>query len=154
MILFAVGGMTFAISAAEVEEIRSVSGLEPLRGGFLPAKFSKFKFRLQRDERTYFVVDANSHFGIPVSNHDRLLVLRERPAAVLVDAIDRMTEIGAVHPLPKAFSGEERDWYRGLAILKEDVVPVVNAGAFLTRAESTVLRASLEKQVAKGVAVG
>jgi chemotaxis signal transduction protein len=154
MILFSVAGTTFAIAAAAVEEIRSVTGLKPLPGGHLHAKFSKFKYRLERDGRTYFVVDANTHFRILPTNHDRLLVLRDRPAAVLVDAIDRMTEIDAIHPLPRAFIGDEREWYRGLAILKEDVVPVVDAAAFLTKAEGTVLKAALEKPVTKGAVAG
>ncbi len=154
MILFSVAGTTFAIAASAVEEIRSVTGLQPLPAGYLQPKFSKFKYRLERDGRTYFVVDANTHFRILPTNHDRLLVLRDRPAAVLVDAIDRMTEIAAVHPLPKSFTGDEREWYRGLAVLKEDVVPVVEAGAFLTKAESTVLKAALEKPAAKGAVAG
>ena len=154
VILFAVGETTFAICAADVDEIRSVSGLEPLRAGYLHAKFSKFKFKLQRERRTYFVVDANAHFHIPSTNHDRLLVLRDRPAAVLVDAIDRMTEISAIHPLPKSFTGEEREWYRGLAVLGENVVPVVKAGAFLSKAEGTVLKAAFEKLAVKGAVAG
>ncbi len=154
VILFSVAGTTFAIAASAVEEIRSVSGLQPFSAGYLPAKFSKFKYRLERSGRTYFVVDANTHFQILPTNHDRLLVLRDRPVAVLVDAIDRMTEIAAIHPLPKAFAGEERDWYRGLAVLKEDVVPVVEAAAFLSKAESTVLKAAWEKQGTKGAVAG
>jgi chemotaxis signal transduction protein len=154
MILFSVAGTTFAITASAVDEIRSVTGLKPLQAGYLHGKFSKFKYRLERDGRTYFVVDANTHFRILPTNHDRLLVLRDRPAAVLVDAIDRMTEVAAVHPLPKSFTGEEREWYRGLALLQEEVVPVVDAAAFLTKAESTVLKAALQKQPAKGAVAG
>lgn len=155
VILFSVGETTFAISAAAVEEIRNTAGLEPLRAGYLHAKFAKFKYKLERDGRTYFVVDANAHFHIPATRHERLLVLRDRPAAILVDAIDRMTEISSLHALPRAFTGEERAWYRGLAVLKQDVVPVVNPDAFLTRAESTVLKAATTKlSLAKGVAAG
>ncbi|HVP43253.1 MAG TPA: chemotaxis protein CheW [Terriglobales bacterium] len=154
MILFAVGGTTFAIAAAEVDEIRDLSGLEPLHPAHLGPKFAKFKHTLQRDGRTYFVVDANTHFRVLPTRHTRLLVLRGAPAAVLVDAIDRMTEIASLRPLPKAFAGEERDWYRGLALLKEDVVPVVAPGAFLSKAEGIVLKAALEKQAAKGAVAG
>ncbi len=155
VILFSVAGTTFAISAGAVDEIRSVSGLEPLRTGFLHPKYSKFKFKLERDGRTYFVVDANTHFHILPTNHDRLLVLRDRPAAVLVDAIDRMTEISALQALPRAFSGEEREWYRGLAVLKDTVVPVVEPDAFLSKAESTVLKAATQKvSLARGAVAG
>lgn len=154
VILFAVGGTTFAISAADVDEIRDTSGLEPLRPAHLGPKFAKFKHTFQREGRTYYVVDANTHFHILPTRQTRLLVLRGAPAAVLVDAIDRMTEIATLRALPKAFSGEERDWYRGLAVLKEDVVPVVDAGTFLTKAENTVLKAASEKQAAKGAVAG
>ena len=155
VILFSVAGTTFAISAAAVEEIRGVSGLEPLRSGYLHPKFAKFKFRLERDGRTYFVLDANAHFHILPTCHDRLLVLRDRPAAVLVDAIERITEITTLHALPHAFEGDERTWYRGLAVLKDTVVPVVEPDAFLTKAECTVLRAATGKvSLARGAAAG
>ncbi len=154
VILFAVGGTTFAISAADVDEIRDASGLAPLHVAQLGPKFAKFKHTLQREGRICFVVDANTHFRVLPTRHTRVLVLRSVPAALLVDAIDRMTEIGALRPLPKAFTGDERDWYRGLAVIKEDVVPVVCAGAFLTKAEATVLRAAVEKPVAKGAVAG
>lgn len=155
MILFSVGGTTFAISAAAVEEIRGVSGLVPLRTGYLHAKFSRFKYKLERDGRTYFVVDSNAHFHILPTRHDRLLVLRNRPAAILVDAIDRMTEISSLQALPRAFNGEERIWYRGLAVLKDAVVPVVDPDSFLTKAESTVLNAASGKvSIARGAVAG
>lgn len=155
VILFAVAGTTFAISAAAVDEIRNTSGLQPLRVGQLGPKFSKFKYTLQRDGRTYFVVDGNIHFHALPTRHSRLLVLRASPTAILVDAIDRMTEIASLHALPRAFTGDEREWYRGLAVLKDSVVPVVNADAFLTRAESTVLTAAVDRMDAgKGAVAG
>ncbi len=155
VILFAVGGTTFAIAAARVAEIRDTSGLEPLHTGYLHAKFSKFKYKLQRESRTYFVVDGATHFHMLPTRSTRMLVLRDSAAAVLVDAIDRMTEISTLHALPRAFTGDERTWYRGLAILKDDIVPVVNADAFLGKAEATVLAAAVGKvSVAKGVAAG
>lgn len=154
VILFAVGGTTFAIAAADVDEIRDAAGLEPFRAGHLGPKFAKFKHTLQREGRAYFVVDADIHFHVLPTRHTRLLVLRGAPVAVLVDAIDRMTEIAAIHPLPKSFTGEERHWYRGLALLKEDVIPVVDATAFLTKAESTVLKSAFEKLTAKGAVAG
>ncbi len=154
VVLFSSGGMTFAIAAAAVEEIRGTSGLEPLRTSFLHAKFSKFKYTLEREGRTYFVVDVNTHFNLGPSRHTRLLILRDWPGAIMVDAIDRMTEVSSLHALPRAFTGDERTWYRGLAILGDDVIPVVNSDTFLTKAECTVLRAAVGKvSLAKGAAV-
>ena len=153
VILFSVGGTTFAIAAAAVDEIRDLSGLEPLRVGYLNAKFNKFKYTLLREGRTCFVLDAATHFHLLPTRPSRLLLLRHLPAGVLVDGIDRMTEISALHALPRAFTGEERDWYRGLAVLKDNVVPVVKPEAFLTKAESTVLNAAVGKvSLAKGAA--
>jgi chemotaxis signal transduction protein len=51
-----------------------------------------------------------------------------------------MTDISVVQPLPTAFRGLERTWYRGLAILDGVVVPVVNPAAFLSENEATDLR--------------
>jgi chemotaxis signal transduction protein len=153
VILFSVGGTTFAIAAAAVDEIRDLSGMEPLHIGYLHGKFSKFKHTIQREGRTCFVLDAATHFHMLPTKAARLLVLRHMPAGVLVDSIDRMTEISSLHALPRAFTGEERNWYRGLVILKDAVIPLVNPEAFLTKAESTVLTAAVGKvSLAKGAA--
>jgi len=69
--------------------------------------------------------------------------LQHAPAAVLVDAIDRMQDIHSIHELPSAFCGEERGWYRGLAVIKGRVLPVVRPEALLSKAEATLLRAML-----------
>lgn len=70
------------------------------------------------------------------------MVMRSIPVAVLVSGIERMHDIGEVRPLPSAFQGDERRWYRGLTIVKRRAVPVVNADSFLTRAEFTLLEAN------------
>jgi chemotaxis signal transduction protein len=69
--------------------------------------------------------------------------LRGSAAAVLVDHTDRIIEIGAVHALPRAFQGEERQWYRGLAMIDERVVPVVDPAAFMSKSEHAVLQAAI-----------
>jgi len=60
------------------------------------------------------------------------LILRQFRAALLVDRIDRMAEIPGVYPLPLAFTGDERGWYRGLAYLDDTVIPVVEPRGLLT----------------------
>lgn len=142
VILFNVGPVTFAIAADAVDEIRNLDGLAGMNCGYLHTRLSKFKYTLERGPRTYFVVDANLHFHMLPSRATRLLVLRGSPAAVLVDSIDRMTEIATLHALPRAFQGEERQWYRGFAVLQDRVVPVVKPEAFLSKAEFTVLKAA------------
>ncbi len=145
VILFNVGGFKFAIAAGAVKEIRGMEGLRDLTLGGIFARVEKLRFTLERDGMTYFVVDAGRHFGLPASAPARVLILRDSPAAVLVDSTDRMMDISMLHALPRAFTGEERVWYRGLAVVNGDVVPVVNPGAFLSKAEQEMMRQGLER---------
>jgi chemotaxis signal transduction protein len=146
MILFSVGGSTFAIEAAAVDEIRNTDGLKAIRS----TGCANVTHTLMRDAKTYCVVDAYAHFGIMRSRATRLLVLRDNCVAVLVDRIDRMTEVGALHALPLGFAGKERQWYRGLAVLGEGqlatVVPVVEPTAFLNRQQAESIVTELKKQ--------
>jgi chemotaxis signal transduction protein len=137
MILFAVGPNTFAIAASEVDEIRDLHDVTPIKTAI---GFARVKSKLHRGKRDYFVVDAASHFQMLPSKVARLLVLRNHPVAVTADSIDRMTDISVVQPLPTAFRGLERTWYRGLAVLDGSVVPVVNPAAFLSATEAAELR--------------
>lgn len=138
-ILFTVAGRTFAIAADAVDEVRNLDGLAPFAPASTYPQLAKVRFTLERRGRRYLAVDAYAHFGIVAATPTRLMVMRNIPTAVLVDGIERMHDIGMVRTLPAAFQGEERRWYRGLTILKGRVVPVVNADAFLTRAEFTLL---------------
>ncbi|HTK95057.1 MAG TPA: chemotaxis protein CheW [Terriglobales bacterium] len=155
VILFAVGEYRFAIAANAVEEIRNTQGLQSLPPGAVTPRLAKFRQTLERDHKRYFVVDSNLHFRLFPSKATRLLVLRESNAAVLVDHTDRIIEIGQLHALPRAFQGEERQWYRGLAMIEDRVVPVVNPAAFMSRSEFTVLQAAVagtETTKSKGAA--
>lgn len=160
VILFSLNQMTFAIAAGAVDEIRNLEGMTPFRASFA-TRLTKVKHTLVRGnkdpEQTYFVVDGASHLRIPPGTPARLMVLRGVKAAILVDAIDRMAQVAAVHPLPHAFTGEERDWYRGLAVLNGRVVPVVKEDAFLTKGEVAMLAAhdasAVPAAAAKGAAV-
>jgi len=145
VIVFLVGGFRFAISAAAVKEIRGMEGLHPFTLGGISGQIAKLKYTLERGGTTYFVVDAAQHFQLLPSRASRVLILRNSPAAVLVDSTDRIMEISALHALPRAFTHEERGWYRGLAVMNGTVVPVVNHHAFLNKAELEVLRAGLER---------
>lgn len=129
-ILFGVGGVTFAIAAKEVDEIRDAGGLLP-PGADAPSP--KVRFRLTRDRKTYWVIEGSAHFHMPQSRAARVLVLRNTNFAVLVEKIDRMAEIGVIVPLPHTFRGEERGWYRGLTLLGDSpvvAIPVVDPQSF------------------------
>ena len=142
MILFLVGGWRFAIAASAVEEIRDLTGLQKLDLEAVNPRVGKVKQVFERQGRHYFVVDSCEHFHLAMARPSRLLVLRHAPAAVAADAIDSMLELYAIQALPRAFSGEERNWYRGLAVVNGKVIPVVRPEAFLSKADVTLLEAS------------
>ena len=90
---------------------------------------------IERGRRTYYVVNAGAHFGLPVTRPALVLILRQFRVAVLVDRIERMAEIPACIRCLMAFTGDERRWYRGLAYLDDSVIPVVEPAGFLTPEE-------------------
>lgn len=146
VILFQISGIRFVISAKAVDEIRNLDGLEPYQpASFAQAKMSKVKHTLVRankdPEKVYFVVEAATHFHMTGAKPGRVLVMRDRESAVLVDGIERMAQISGVQALPRAFNGEEKSWYRGLAIVGEQVLPVVDPNTFLSKGEAAVLAA-------------
>jgi chemotaxis signal transduction protein len=151
VILFAVGEHTFAAPASEVDEIRDLHGLQTVSSATQHTSVSKVKSTLERSNKLYYVVDAGQHFRLQPSKASRLMVLRSHPVAVLVDSIDRMAEIQKVLPLPKAFSGSERNWYVGLALMGESVIPIVNMPAFLTPAEQVMAKSVVTRIASKGV---
>ncbi|HJX85647.1 MAG TPA: chemotaxis protein CheW [Candidatus Angelobacter sp.] len=145
VIVFTVGGFKFAIAANAVREVRGLEGLQPRpSSGAAPIRVPKVGFTLERNGTVHFVVDGAKHFHLLPSKAARVLVLRNEPVAVLTDNTDRIMEISTLHELPLAFTGDERNWYRGLAIMNGDVVPVVNHNSFLSRSEQAVLKSALQ----------
>jgi chemotaxis signal transduction protein len=145
MVIFVVAGHKFLIAASAVKEIRGAEGLSPFTMAGVLRRLEKLQYTFERHGTTYFVVDAGIHFGLGAASRSRLLVLRNAPIAILADSTDRMVEISAIHALPDAFSHEEREWYRGLAVLNDELAPVVNSDAFLSKLEQEVLRDELER---------
>ena len=60
------------------------------------SEIPKVRHTLERSHRTYYVVNAGAHFGLPVTRPTLVLILRQLRVAVLVDRIERMAEISAV----------------------------------------------------------
>lgn len=143
VILFRVGESTFAIAASAVDEIRNMQGIKSAPD-MERATEGRVKNTLVRNGREYFVVDATAHFKMLPTRPTRVLVLRDKAIAVLVGDIDRMAEIGPMQALPKAFYGDERNWYRGLAVLESgravQVVPVVDPESLMGKAEMAELK--------------
>ena len=105
---------------------------------------AKVKHLVHRGNRSYFVVNGCAHFGLKATRPTLVLILRDSPAAVLVDKIERMADIAAPNALPLAFEGEERRWYLGLSYTDDLIVPVVNPAGFLTRQELRALEGALQ----------
>jgi chemotaxis signal transduction protein len=152
VILFTVCGFRFAIAANAVSEIRGLEGLQRFSLGTSYLRSAQVDFTLERNGTIYFVVDAAQHFRLPPSKPARLLILQHTTAAIQVDSTDRMMEISVLHALPQAFTGDERNWYRGLAVMNDDVVPVVNQHAFVSKAEMAILKTAVQRS--QGAAAG
>lgn len=135
VILFFVAGQMFAIAADSVQEIRSTDSISGAANEMEQSVVLKVRHTIERNHRTYFVVNAGTHFNLPVTRPALVLILRELRVALLVDRIERMAEIPAVYALPQAFSGPERRWYRGLAFVDDFVIPVIQPAGFLTLGE-------------------
>jgi chemotaxis signal transduction protein len=155
VVLFYVANQMFAIAADSVQEIRSTDSLAGAANEIENPELPKVRHTINRSGRIYYVVNAAQHFGLPVTRPALVLILRQFRAAVLVDRIDRMAEIPGVYPLPLAFTGEERRWYRGLAYLDDSVIPVVEPTGFLAPQEFQQLdrahKLALEREAASAV---
>jgi chemotaxis signal transduction protein len=148
VILFTVANHLFAIAADSVQEIRSTDSL----GAALEIEqreIPKVRHTIERSHRTYFVVNACVHFGLRVVRPTLVLILRQVRVAVLVDKIERMTEVAAIHALPRAFIGMECQWYRGLAYVEDQVIPVINPMGFLTVDEFRRLDGSITEAASR-----
>ena len=112
VILFSVGNQMFVIAADSVQEIRSADSLAGAAHEIEQPEMGESAPHDRPRPRTYYVVNAAAHFGLPATRPALVLILRQLRVAVLVDRIERMTEISAVYPLPRAFTGEDS---RGIA---------------------------------------
>lgn len=129
VIVFRIGPQRFVMSSAEVEEIRD------LHAGVVPAA------ALTRGVgKQVPVVCGDLVFGLQSPVRQQLLILAKRGVAVAVDRIERMGELREMVALPPGFHGEERSWYRGLALLDGSILPVVDAAVFQRHAPDLAAR--------------
>jgi chemotaxis signal transduction protein len=133
--VFSIGQHSFVISAASVQEIRSTDSLGGAVVDLDRPVLRKVRHIVERDSRSYYVVSGYEHFQLPQSRPTTVLILRNAPAAILVDQIEEMAEMRVLLALPHSFVGEERMWYRGLTVLDRRVLPVVNPMGFLNSRE-------------------
>ena len=122
----------FCRSHDAVQEIRSTDSLAGAASEIEHPQIASVRHTIQRGRRAYYVVNAASHFSLPVTRPALLLIMRNARTAVLIDRIERMAEISRVYPLPNAFVGQEKHWYRGLAYADDHVIPVIDPSALLS----------------------
>lgn len=134
-LVFSIGAFSFAIAAAAVQEIRNTDSLGGSVTDLDQSAIKKVGHIVERDSRFYYVVSGCEHFHLPVSRPTSVLILRDAPVAILVDRIEEMAELRVMLPLPRAFCGEERSWYRGLTVLGRRVLPVADPRGFLSETE-------------------
>jgi chemotaxis signal transduction protein len=142
VILFSIAGQVFAINANAIQEIRTTDSISAAATDVSASGISKVRHRLRRGHKNYNVVNGCAHFGLPASRPTQVVVLRNHQIAVLVDSIDRMETMTFLMALPPGFGGPERLWYRGITLVAQNVVPVVNPAGFLTEQEIAQLDAA------------
>lgn len=143
IILFRVSGQLFAVSSASVQEVRSVDSLSGAATELNQPTLRKVRHVLRRGDKVLYVINAAAHFGLPASSAGLVFVLRKTRTALLVDGMDKMATMTRLQALPLSYCHEEREWYRGLTALDQNVIPVVNPEGFLTAEEFALLDAAL-----------
>ena len=146
IILFRASNQNFAISSASVQEVRSVDSLAGAAVEINESSLPKVRHAIRRTDRNLYVVNASLHFGLRPTPAALIFLLRKAPVALLVDGIEKMTTMTRLQALPGAFCREERAWYRGLTVLDQNVIPVVNPMGFLTTEELSLLDAVTSHQ--------
>jgi chemotaxis signal transduction protein len=149
IILFRSSTQIFAISSGSVQEVRSVDSLAGSAAELSDSSVKKVRHVLRRTDRTLYVVNSALHFGLRPSPAALIFLLRRSRAALLVDGIEKMTTMTRLQALPPVFCNEERLWYRGLTVLDQNVIPVVNPLGFLTNEELLQLDAIANPIVAE-----
>lgn len=144
VILFSIAGQAFAINASSIQEIRTTDSISAAASEVSVATVPKVRHLLRRGRKTFHVVNGCAHFGLPASRPAQVIVLRNHRIAILVDSIDRMETMTLLMALPPGFCGPERFWYRGVTLIAESVVPVVNPAGFLAEHEIAQLDAIAE----------
>ena len=134
VVLFMVGGHRFAIAANAIEEIRGSERLMPLAPGAGGSRAVRHTFDARG--RRFLAVDAPLLFRMADAAPQHILVLGGADVGVLIGAVDRMHDIRELFPLPYALRGEERRWYRGLALIDGQITPVLDPAAFLPPRET------------------
>lgn len=139
IILFRASTQVFAISSTSVQEVRGIDTLSGAAKDISEPSLAKVRHALRRGDRNVYVVNAALHFGLRPSPAGLVFFFRRSRVALLIDGIEKMTSMSLLQALPGAFCHEERAWYRGVTVLDQNVIPVVNPEGFLTPHELSLL---------------
>jgi chemotaxis signal transduction protein len=142
IILFRIGEQLFAVSSASVQEVRSADTLTSAATAISVSSVPQVRYFMKRGEQVLFLVDGAAHFGLPVSPGILAFVLRNTRTVLLVHSIEKMSTMTRLQALPLTFCHEERQWYRGLTALEQNVVPVVCPEGFLSAENLALLDAA------------
>ncbi len=148
IILFRSSNQVFAISSSSVQEVRSVDSLSGAAMEINEPAVPKVRHLLRRSDHNVYVVNSAAHFGLRPSPAALIFLLRKTRVALLIDGIEKMTTMTRLQALSGAFCHEERVWYRGLTVLDQNVIPVVNPQGFLTEQEMLQLDAAADVLIA------
>jgi chemotaxis signal transduction protein len=143
IILFRAGGQIFAVSSSSVQEVRGVDTIAATAAEVSQPTVRKVRHAVRRGDKIFYVVNGAIHFGLPVAAAALVFVLRKTRTALLIEGIERMATMTRLQALPLTYCHEERQWYRGLTALDQNVIPVVNPEGFLTEEELALLDSSL-----------
>jgi chemotaxis signal transduction protein len=143
IIVFRVCGQLFAVSSASVQEVRSRDSLSGASVDISAPGLRKVRHVVRRGDRSLFIVNAAVHFDLPFSPGTLVFVLRKTRTALLVDGIEKMTAMTRLQALPQSFWHEERQWYRGLTAIDQNVIPVVHPEGFLSQEDLALLDAAM-----------
>jgi hypothetical protein len=110
VIFFTAGGVRFAVEAAHVEEIRQHE-----------ERAASTRLRARGPQPIDFAFEV----GLGPGQIERFVVLKPGERALGVTDVERMSIQPKLVALPPVFCGAERQWYRGLLLLDNDVIPLV-----------------------------
>lgn len=150
IVLFSIAGETFAISANAVQEIRTTESIAAGASEFRLPGIPKVHHSLRREADSVYIVSGYAHFGLNASRPSQVILLRKHRVAILVDSIERMETMNVLMHLPPGFCGPERLWYRGITLVLNNVVPVLNPSGILTTAEIAQLDVEAELRHGSG----
>ena len=143
IILFRISDQLFAVSSSSVQEVRGIDTLAGGAGEINAPGLAKVQRFIRRGGKTLFIVNGATLFGLSPSQGLLLFVLCNTRTALVVDSIEKMTAMTTLQALPFSFCHEERQWYRGLTALEQNVVPVVRPEGLLSPDELMLLDAAL-----------